>query len=301
MHSSIAIVLLNWNGWAFTRPCLESLRLSGFAMEHIIVVDNGSEDGSADEIQRSFPTVQLIRNPINTGFTGGNNAGIQAASAQGYAFVLLLNNDTEVSAGFWKPLLEEMDRYPDTGAVQPLIYFLHDKTKIWNAGGRYLSWLGISQTSYSLPGKAPYSTDWITGCAFLVRSAVLEEVGLLDERYFAYFEDVDWSLRIRKRGYRLKVVPESVIFHEAGAASKTKQPGKEGFLNPTIHYLNVRNQLFHLRKYGRHPVNWLSWPFHLIKFGLFMGYFTLRGRTAKRKAVLSGIIDGLKFSLNEAK
>ncbi|WP_375584148.1 glycosyltransferase family 2 protein [Cyclobacterium xiamenense] len=301
MDSSVAIVLLNWNGWAYTRPCLESIRRSGFALEHVIVVDNGSEDGSADEIQRNFPRVQLIRKSVNTGFTGGNNTGIRAARAQGYAYVMLLNNDTEVSPGFWKPLWAEINRHPEVGAVQPLIYYLHNKTLVWNAGGKYLSWLGISQTVRSVSEWKPYSTDWITGCAFLVRTSLLEKVGLLDERYFAYFEDVDWSLRIRKQGYELKVIPESVIFHEAGAASKTKQAGKEGFLDPRIHYLNVRNQLFHLRKYGRDPKSWLSWPFHLIKFVFFMGYFSLRGRKAKRNAVLSGIVDGVRFPINETK
>ncbi|WP_162341346.1 glycosyltransferase family 2 protein [Cyclobacterium salsum] len=301
MDSSLAIIILNWNGWDFTCACLKSLERSGFSAEAIIVVDNGSDDGSDRKIKKQFPRVQLILHPVNAGFTGGNNLGIKAALDQGYAYIMLLNNDTEVGADFWKPLLEEMQGHPETAAVQPLIYFLHPKSKIWNAGGKYQSWLGMAQTIHHPYSNDPYPTDWITGCAILVRASVLEKIGLLDEHYFAYFEDVDWSLRMRKEGYTLKVVPKSIIFHEAGAASKSKQEGEEGFLNPKVHFLNVRNQLFQLRKYSRVPGNWLAWPFHFLKFGFYLVYFTLKGRKSKRKAVIEGIIAGFKTPIVKGK
>lgn len=297
MDSSLAILILNWNGWTFTRVCLKSLERAGFPEKDIIVVDNGSNDGSEQKLKQQFPQVQLILHPVNAGFTGGNNLGVKAALSQGYAYIMLLNNDTEVSPGFWKPLLKEMQGNSAIAAVQPLIYFLNPKTKIWNAGGKYRSWLGISQTIRHTHGNDPYLTDWITGCAILVRASVLEKIGLLDECYFAYFEDVDWSLRMKKAGYALKVVPESHIYHEAGAASKSKNEGAEGFLNPRVHFLNVRNQLFQLRKYSRFPGNWLAWPFHLFKFGFFLFYFTLKGRRSKRKAVIEGIIAGFKMPI----
>lgn len=292
MDSSLAILILNWNGWDYTCACLKSLDRSGFPPEDIIVVDNGSNDGSSQKIQKQFPRVQLMSHPVNAGFTGGNNLGMREALNQGYDYIMLLNNDTEVCPGFWKPLLTEMRSSPKTAAVQPLIYFLRPKSKVWNAGGKYVSWLGISQTIRNTKGNGVYRTDWITGCAILVRASVLNEIGLLDEHYFAYFEDVDWSLRMRNGGYELKVVADSTIYHEAGAASKQKKRGAEGYLNPRVHFLNVRNQLFQLRKYSRFPADWLAWPFHLLKFAFFLAYFTVKGRKAKRKAVIKGVIAG---------
>ncbi|SHM56932.1 hypothetical protein SAMN04488057_102174 [Cyclobacterium lianum] len=299
MAFSTAIIILNWNGWEYTRACLESLRDGGFPLKDVIVVDNGSEDGSPNAITESFPVVQLLENPENLGFTGGNNAGMRKAMDMGYDYIMLLNNDTEVTAGFWNPLLEEMQSSPQTAAIQPLIYFLNAKQKIWNAGGVYHTWIGFAETLLVRQHSGPYRTDWITGCAILLRSEVLREVGLLDERYFAYFEDVDWSLRIRGAGYFLKVHPGSVIFHEAGAASKSKKPGKEGFLSPRVHFLNIRNQIFQLRKYSTHPKSFLAWPLHFLIFGLKMIYFTLKGRKQKRRAIWNGIVAGMRTSLTK--
>lgn len=297
MSCSTAIIILNWNGWEYTQACLQSLQDAGFPMEDVILVDNGSDDGSLSAIKSHFPTVQLWINEHNLGFTGGNNVGIRQALQQGYAYIMLLNNDTEIGTGFWKPLLKEMEASRQTAAIQPLIYFLNEKTVVWNAGGKYHSWLGFSQTNLKPKSKAPYLTDWITGCAILVRASVLKEIGLLDERYFAYFEDVDWSLRMRKAGYLLKVHPEAVIYHEAGAASKSKNKGEEGFLSPKVHFLNVRNQIFQLRKYCRHPKYWLSWPVHFLVFGLMVIHFSLKSRKLKREAVWKGILAGLNTSL----
>lgn len=297
MSFSTAIIILNWNGWEYTRACLQSLQEAGFPMEDVILVDNGSEDGSPKLISKYFSTVQLVQNQRNQGFTGGNNVGMRLAIGLGYRYIMLLNNDTEIKSGFWNPLLQEMEASSQTAAIQPLIYFLNDKNVVWNAGGRYQSWIGFAQTKLKPKSNAPYPTDWITGCAILVRSSVMNEVGLLDERYFAYFEDVDWSLRMRQAGYLLKVHPGSVIYHEAGAASKSKNKGKEGFLSPKVHYLNVRNQIFQMRKYCRHPKTWLSWPVHFLKFGLILIYFTLKRRKLKRKAILDGLRAGLSTPL----
>ncbi|NHE58451.1 glycosyltransferase family 2 protein [Cyclobacterium plantarum] len=299
MSCSAAIIILNWNGWVYTRACLQSLQEAGFPMEDVILVDNGSEDGSPKSIAEHFPTVQLLQNQQNLGFTGGNNVGMRLAVNQGYRYIMLLNNDTEIAPGFWEPLLEEMEASSRTAAIQPLIYFLNDKNVLWNAGGRYHSWIGFSQTKLKPKGNAPYLTDWITGCAILVRSSVLEEIGLLDERYFAYFEDVDWSLRMRKAGYLLKVHPGSIIYHEAGAASKSKNKGNEGFLSPKVHFLNVRNQIFQLRKYCRHPITWLSWPVHFLIFGLMLVHFTVKNRKLKRKAILDGLMAGMNTLLKK--
>src|SRR5690606_23251043 len=136
-------------------------------------------------------------------------------------------------------------------------------------------------------------------CAILVKTSVVKKIGMLDKAYFAYFEDVDWSLRMRKSGYNLFVVPHSKIFHEAGSSSKRISKEKEGILDPKVHYLNVRNQVFQLRKYATLPYGLTAWPYQLSKFFIYVGYFFIRGRWVKLKAVIRGLYEGLKFELKE--
>jgi GT2 family glycosyltransferase len=293
--SSVAFVILNWNGREYTPSCLDSLSQAGLDFSQITVVDNHSEDGSYEYLLENYPTIDLIRNPTNLGFTGGNNVGIRKALEKGYEYVFLLNNDTEVQPDFLHFLVEEMEASKETAAIQPLIYYLKDRLKVWNAGGVYNSRLSLSQTVYQPKSlNASYETDWITGCAIMVRATVIREVGLLDEGYFAYFEDVDWSLRMRKAGYGLKVHPSAVIYHEAGASSKTKKANKEGFLNPKVHYLNVRNQIYQIKKHADLPARLVSWPLHFFRFGLIALYFLIRGRKSKLAAIIKGMRDGLR-------
>src|SRR5690606_13658406 len=165
---------------------------------------------------------------------------------------------------------------------------------LWNAGGNYWKWWGNSETSYMIKdADQPYSTDWITGCAILLKASAIEKVGILDNAYFAYHEDVDWSLRMRKAGMTLAVVPSSRIFHVAGASSKSEIRGKEGFLDPKVHYLNVRNQLFQLRKYASFPYAVTAWPYNAAKILGYMGYFVIKGRWRKLIATLKGVKEGL--------
>src|SRR5690606_11669195 len=111
--------------------------------------------------------------------------------------------------------------------------------------------------------------------------------------YFAYYEDVDWSLRMRNAGLDLAVVPKSRIYHVAGASSTSKESGKEGFLEPKVHYLNVRNQLFQLRKYARFSYSLSAWPYHLAKIFGYLGYFLIKRRWGKFGAIIQGAKDGI--------
>lgn len=292
--SSVAIILLNWNGFDYTKACLESLREITYSDCQMILVDNGSTDGSLERLQALFPEVVFLHTPLNLGFTGGNNLGMEYASKLGYSYILLLNNDTLVEKDFLAPLVEHLDASPTVAAVQPLIYYVHDQKKLWNAGGNYRKWLGDSPTSYLIRDfNRPYPTDWITGCALLIKASVIQQVGMLDAAYFAYHEDVDWSLRMKKAGMTLAVVPQSRIYHVAGASSTSKESGKEGFLDSKIHYLNVRNQFFQLRKYAVFPYALTAWPYQLAKMSGYVGYFILRGRWSKLKAVFTGVKEGL--------
>ncbi|MDN3669269.1 glycosyltransferase family 2 protein [Echinicola jeungdonensis] len=294
---SVAIIILNWNGYDFTRACLKSLEEVTFKEFEIILVDNASIDGSLDKIKNEFEDITILKNKKNLGFTGGNNVAIQYALQKGFDYVMLLNNDTLVEKRFLEPLYQTLEKDSQLGAVQPLMYFLNEREKLWNGGGRFNSWTGASISIKQAPNyQFPYYTDWITGCCIMVRTEVIRKVGVLNDRYFAYFEDVDWSLRMRKAGFSLQVVPGSIIYHEAAGSSKTKKKGKEGFLNPKAHYLNARNQLFQIRNHLGFPHILFAWPFQLGKLFAYGAYFILRNRPKKLKAIFRGIRDGISMN-----
>jgi GT2 family glycosyltransferase len=296
---SVAIILVNWNGFAYTKACLVSLEKVKNPAFQVVVVDNASKEPEGEQLKALFPQVHLIANAENLGFTGGNNVGIRYALAQGFDQVLLLNNDTLVDSDFLTPLQACLQK-PGYGVAQPLICFAQDPETLWSAGGKWNSLLGRAIT---LGDRVPLSTyhpkstelDWATGCCVLVSREVLLQVGLLPEPYFAYFEDVEWSLRIRKAGFKIGLSENSKIYHEAGAASKKQHA--EGTLSPKVFYFHVRNQLFLLRQ--QRVV--LGFAYHLIRFKLWVMYFLIRGRFQKLSAVVQGLRDGLLVPLNPDK
>jgi GT2 family glycosyltransferase len=298
-ESSVAIILVNWNGFAYTKACLESLEKVKDPDFQVVLVDNASKEPEGQRLKSLFPHLHLISNSENLGFTGGNNVGIRYALAQGFGQILLLNNDTLVDPYFLKPLQKELQA-SSYGVVQPLICFVQDPKKLWSAGGKWNALLGRAITlgdRVSLDDYAPkhLELDWATGCCMLLSKEAILAAGLLDEQYFAYFEDVEWSLRIRKSGFKIVLAENSIIYHEAGAASKKTQ--EEGTLSPTVFYFHVRNQLFLLRQ--QQVV--LGFAYHLLRFSLWAIYFLVRGRFQKLRSVRHGLRDGLFLPLNPAK
>jgi len=294
--SSVAIIIINWNGYSLSRRCLLSLLQIHYAHYSIVLVDNGSEDGSFEKIKAEFDTPVFISNEKNLGFTGGNNAGISYALEKKFDFILLLNNDTEVEPDFLDELLKVQKTHPNVGMVQPLILFHDNREKIWSAGGRYIAPLGIAKTLGSQKNLLAAQIedkvlDWATGCCILIPRQVIERVGTLEQSYFAYFEDVDWSLRIRKSGYGIYLASKSIIYHEGGASSKKAH--NEGMVSPTVFYLYCRNQLFQLRRHVRFPISIIAWSYHIGKYLIWISYFCLRIRFMKMKAVAKGIHDGI--------
>lgn len=296
---SVAVIVINWNGQDFTMACLNSLRKVDFPDFKVILVDNGSANQEGLKIKASFPEIDLVETGENLGFAGGNNVGIRKALQEGFSHVLLLNNDTLVDPDFLSELVITCKKNPEAGVIQPMILFLHNPKEIWSAGGKWNPALSRSITLGDRVPLADYRVktamlDWATGCAMLISRAAIEKVGLLNEQYFVYFEDVEWSLRIRNAGFAILLEERSKVYHEAGASSKKKHA--EGTLSPRVFYYNVRNQLFIIRSHGSNKA--LSFAYHLAKFILWMGYFLVRGRFNKLKAVARGIQEGLSLPLN---
>ena len=296
----IAIIIINWNTYQLTFNCLKSLKACTYKNKTIFLVDNGSKDGSGDKIAFEFPDINFIKNEINEGFTGANNKALKVILKQNFDYVLLLNNDTEVKPNFLSLLEARMDSDQNLAATQPLILDFPNKNTIWNGGGSFNTFFGLSKTRYNgliyKPQlKIETFTEWISGCCILVKIEVIKEVGLLDNRFFAYFEDVDWSIRMTKLGYKLGVVPKSIIYHQSSGSTKMNNTSNEGNLSPYAHYLNVRNHIYLIKKHTFFFNSFGCWIYQILKITSYSIYFILRGRFGKFKMVWRGVSDAIKI------
>jgi hypothetical protein len=238
----VTAIVLSWNGRERTLACLRSLERVTYRPFSVLVVDNGSSDGSADAVAAAHPGLALVRLAGNLGFAGGMNAGIRAALAAGADAVLLLNNDMEVEPGFVEPLVAAVAGDPSCAAACAQILFEGEPPRIWYAGARFGARRGHSgrNVGYGQPplpaATPPYPTDRACGGAMLFTGEVSARVGLFDDELFAYAEDADWSLRARRDGLHCLVVPASVVRHAVSGSSG-------GESSPTSIYYSLRNSL----------------------------------------------------------
>lgn len=242
---NVTVVVLNWNGWEDTQECLRSLRDVTPGCR-VLLVDNGSTDGSIECVQDQFPEVEVLQNGTNLGFTEGNNRGIARALADGADYVMLLNNDTLVDPGFLAPLLRAFEREPGLGFASPVIMYASEPDAVWFCGGAIdwrSGWAHHSTPEGGLPhaeGLRP--TPIATGCCLIAPRATWEAVGVLDPRFFLFWEDADWTLRATRAGHHGVVVGESRIWHKVSRSFQRSEPTLGTF------YF-VRNGLLFIRKH----------------------------------------------------
>lgn len=245
----ISVLVLNWNGYEDTAACLHSLARSDYANQEILVVDNGSTDGSGERLQREFPGCRFHFTGENRGYAGGNNAGFEAALESGADYVLVLNNDTLVEADAVRRLMEVAD-VEDAGIVSAKIYYESERSRFWFAGGRIdidagtAINEGLNEKDHGQFNKIR-PIDFASGCAMLVRRDVIEAVKGFDERYFLYFEEVDFCIRARAAGFRIVFAPGAVVWHKTGVAGKMPSP-------PHVRYYMTRNRWLFMRQVYTH-------------------------------------------------
>jgi len=220
----VAVIVVNWNGRDITLDCLRSLSAQTYPHADLIVVDNASTDGSVAAIRADYPGVALLTMPENLRFAGGNNAGIREALARGADAVLLLNNDTVVDPDFLKHLVNRMNTAPTCGMVAPKIYYFDQPDKIWFAGGVVSMWtgtmrhIGIREMDHG-QFDSVREIGYASGCCLLIRSEVIRKIGMLDDSYYMYTEDADWSMRVRKAGYTIIFEPAARIWHKLSVSA----------------------------------------------------------------------------------
>jgi GT2 family glycosyltransferase len=253
---TVEIIVLNWNGREDTLACLDSLMRLEYPSFQVTVVDNGSTDGSPDAVRRAFPQVDVLETGANLGYAGGNNRGLERALARGAPYILLLNNDTTVVPDMLTHLVSALEAEPTVGVAGPTIYYADRPEVIWTAGGA-IDWrrgdtrmIGLDEPDGGQFGTVPREVDFVSGCAMLLRREVPERVGLLDERFFLYYEEVEWCVRARRAGFRIIHVPQARVWHRIRPQAQAE--------SPTVHYYMTRNRLLFLALTGAGWGAWLS-------------------------------------------
>ncbi len=242
----LSIIIVNWNTKEYLLRCLESVFRSGKKKSwEVIVVDNGSQDGSAKEVNKFFPDIRLIANEENRGFAKATNQGIKHSSGR---YLLLLNPDTEVRENSIERLVAFMDAHPDTGinGAQLLNRDGSRQNSIANFPSLATELLNKSLLRWVFPKKfpgkervypGPIEVDSVIGACMLTRREAIERVGILDEDYFLFFEETDWCYRMKKAGWKVFHVPQSEIVHVQGRGAETrKRQAKVEYYRSRYHF-----------------------------------------------------------------
>ena len=288
---SVLILLLTFNGEQDTLACLRSLDKLEYPNFEILIVDNGSESDSVQAIREAFPSTPIILNETNLGFTGGNNVGLQHALQRGDDYTLLLNNDTEVAPDFLTKLVEAAESDPAVAILGPTIYYYAEPNRIWSAGGR-IDWtigkaemIGIDEIDLDQYRATCREVDFVTGCALMVRMSILESVGMLDPRFFLYYEEVEWCARTLAAGYKICHIPMSKVWHKISAERRAA--------SPLVHYYMTRNRLLFLHSAKLGIRAWvhtllLDYARTLLSWSLRPKW---RSQRPMRSVMLRGILD----------
>ena len=243
----VFIIILNWNGLKDTLECLESVLKMDYPNFKVIVVDNGSTDNSVTVIREDYPQVIIIENGENLGYTGGNNVAMSYAMKNGADYTWLLNNDTIVEVNTLNKLVFSAESSPDIGIISAIIYFYDQPSKIQFCGG-FLDWRNfrVPQTrnleSWYEINKLQGKTISLWGTAVLIKRNVIEKVGYLNSKYFAYEEDCEYSIRVAKAGYRSMIEPLAKVYHkDSRSTGGRKTPVQVYFRTRNFYFLWMEN------------------------------------------------------------
>lgn len=278
-----SVIIPNYNGKKFLKSCFKSLKVQDLAME-IIVIDNASQDGSAEYIKENYPELTLIENKENLGFAAAVNQGINASSSE---YVFLLNNDVELEPSCISNLIKCIEKDENIFAVASKMVQYNDISKMDDAGDEYtiLGWTkkvgdGKSPDLY----KAERETFSACAGAAIYRKGILEEIGYFDENFFAYMEDVDISYRARIQGYKCVYCPEAVVYHFGSGTSGSRY-------NEFKIRLAARNNVYV-------PYKNMPWPQLALNFVFLLAGFFIKYIFFLRRGQGSIYLEGLKEGVN---
>lgn len=284
----LSIILVSYNTREALSVSLRCVEESHVGSTEVFVVDNASTDGSADMVASEFPSVQLIRSPINGGYAYANNLALERACGR---FLLLMNPDTEFGPDALADMMEYLRTHPDVAAVGPKIVLPDGRLDLACRRGfptpavAFYRLSGLSLLFPSSPRFGRYNltyldpdletdVDSVVGAFMLVRREAVEQVGLLDERFFMYAEDIDWAFRMKERGWRIRYNPRVTIVHQKGASSRQSSQRTTVAFYRSMH-------LFHAKHFGERTAAPLNW---LIVAGIYFRMLWSLGKNALRPA-----------------
>ncbi len=289
MLTSISVIVPNYNGREILGNCLDSLFNHDRTPDQVVVVDNGSSDGSTESVRSNFPKVRLVELSTNTGFTGANNAGIQAADGE---LIVLLNNDCVVEPG-WLASLEKRMNDSSVGAATSSMRNIADLAVMDSAGGE-IDWMGFSRdigkgspsTDFQRPMELPFPCG---GAVMIRRSALPDGTKLFWDELFIYQEDLDLGFELLRRGWKVVYEPEAVVRHMHSATT-----GRGSFFKEQ---LCIRNRLLVLRKHFDLETFSKLQPVIKKWQGYWAAVSLLRGRTTLFRAIIKGTSRGLSMKV----
>jgi len=270
MSPKVAIVVLSWNGYEHTKRCVESLEGITYPNYEVVIVDNGSTDGSAQKLAAEFGRHKVLVNGKNLGFARGHNVGIRYALENRADYVLLISNDFVVAPGLLEPAVEVAESDDTIGLVGGKIYLLDRPGYLWYAGGEVdvlrgmVSVYGLDERDEGQYDRTR-SISFVSGAKMLIKRAVLENVGLLPEEYFFGIEEWDYSVAVRRAGYKLCYVPGFTSYH--------KVQGSHSLARPKYLYSWWRGRLIFQQKYC--PIGFVPWKWGCLFVHLVLGRWRL--------------------------
>lgn len=285
-------VILNTNRKDDTLECLASLQNSTYMNHRAIVLDNASSDDSVEAIQQAFPEVQLISLESNLGYAGNNNVGIQAAIEQGAEWVFVLNEDTILAEDCLAQLVAGASLHERCGIIGPMVYHHNEPGVIQSAGGHLSPLWESVHIGHNELDRGQYDTprqvDWISGCAIMVRREAIEQAGKIDERFFYYYEETEWCVRITRAGWQIWHLPQAKLWHKG--VQRNYQP------SPNVTYYSTRNYLLLLKKHRAPASVRLKAAFQLVKRLIS---WTIRPKWRDKKAHRDALWQGMNDYLRQ--
>ena len=282
---AVGTLIVTWNRRRDLLECVESVLRSTYPSLTVYVVDNASTDSSSCAIRQEFPGVRIIRSPENLGFSGGNNLGLALMISDGIEAAFLINDDLIVEEDTIEKLVSNGFHDPKVGILAPKVLLHSQPGVIWSAGGTVDPVSGVAAQRHcgetdAGQAEVPIEVDYAIGCAMLVKTEAIRRTGLIDPRYFMYYEEADWCRRMAQAGYKVLYVPQSRVRHKVTLSNNGR--------NHAPYYFS-RNRLLYLETGGAGParIAWVAFSDILRSAAVH----AIKGRADRSRLMLKGVAD----------
>lgn len=285
----VYIIILNFNSYEETLRCLESVKNIQYDNFQVVIVDNNSEDNSAEMLKGNDSNYTFLKNESNLGYANGNNVGIKFALDNGAEYICILNNDVEVESKFLYKLISYLEDNSEVGIAGPCICDYDNRDRVQSMGASINLYTGLAQgkmkdKQYDKMRKTFTEVDYLGGACFVLRRKVVEDIGTIPEMYFLFFEETEFCLKAKKRGYKLICLTESKVYHKR-SATISKYKGL------SYYYLN-RNRIIFMRRNASLFQRIVFYPY---LFAEGVGRILMRGEAVELFKIY---YDGLKADLH---